>query len=195
MKSHPGSIEIQRIFLRHLEFASSEVYEGGDPPDLKVDFRYTKSFPDPGRLEATVTVIIEAGPPPHAFTLKAVMTGLFRKAGEGRPTLEAFAEFNAPAYLYPFLREAVASTLSKSSYPPLLLPPINLVEILGKRQVMIRCPETGKPLSTGLSMDAGSFESSTLENDSVECPHCGKTHTWSKEDAFLEGSLESRGES
>lgn len=48
-------------------------------------------------------------------------------------------------------------------------------------QVMIRCPETDKPLPTGIAMDKASFESSQMENNSVgPCPHYGENHTWSK---------------
>ncbi len=53
-------------------------------------------------------------------------------------------------------------------------------------QVMIRCPETGKPVATGMAMDRKSFDSATLERNSVQRPHCGKAHTWSKKDAWLQ---------
>lgn len=52
-------------------------------------------------------------------------------------------------------------------------------------QVMIRCPQTGKLVSTGIAMDKASFESSTLTNNSVKCPLCGNIHVWSKRDATL----------
>ncbi len=53
--------------------------------------------------------------------------------------------------------------------------------------VMITCPTTKKPLPTGIAMDKASFNSSTLTNNSVSCPHCGKMHVWSKKDAFHAG--------
>ena len=52
--------------------------------------------------------------------------------------------------------------------------------------VMIRCPETGKALPTDLVMTKSQFETSTLENNTVNCPHCGQNHTWSKDDVWLE---------
>lgn len=54
--------------------------------------------------------------------------------------------------------------------------------------VMIKCPTTGKPVPTGIGMDKGSFEGSSLTDNTVaSCPHCGADHTWSKSDAYLEG--------
>ncbi len=53
---------------------------------------------------------------------------------------------------------------------------------------MIRCPKTGKPLPTGIAADQSSFDSSQFVDNSVNCPHCGGTHTWNKPDAFFSES-------
>lgn len=53
--------------------------------------------------------------------------------------------------------------------------------------VMIKCPKTDEPLSTGISMPQASFDSSGFENNTVgPCPHCGDAHAWSKGDAYVE---------
>lgn len=54
---------------------------------------------------------------------------------------------------------------------------------------MIKCPDTGKPLATGFGMDKQSFESPGMvlkDNQVGPCPHCGGSHVWSKEDAWLQ---------
>ena len=51
---------------------------------------------------------------------------------------------------------------------------------------MIRCPDTKKLIPIGLSMDKHSFDASTLEDNTVRCPACGKDHTWSKSDVVFE---------
>lgn len=51
--------------------------------------------------------------------------------------------------------------------------------------LMITCPTTKKPVHTGFLMDKKSFETATLTNNSVSCSACGKTHTWSKKDAYV----------
>lgn len=50
--------------------------------------------------------------------------------------------------------------------------------------LMIKCPETGLPITTGISVDEKSFESSSFSGNQVDCPYCGKMHTWSKEDVI-----------
>ena len=49
--------------------------------------------------------------------------------------------------------------------------------------ISITCPTTGKPVSTGMTMEPESFYRSVLTGTSVKCPHCGITHIWSKVDA------------
>lgn len=51
---------------------------------------------------------------------------------------------------------------------------------------MIKCPKTGKPVPTGVVMDAASFATASLTGNRVKCPHCPETHRWDKKDAWLE---------
>jgi endogenous inhibitor of DNA gyrase (YacG/DUF329 family) len=56
-------------------------------------------------------------------------------------------------------------------------------------EVMIKCPDTGRSVATGIAMDRASFEdpANILENNMLgNCPVCGKDHVWSKMDAFLQ---------
>jgi endogenous inhibitor of DNA gyrase (YacG/DUF329 family) len=50
--------------------------------------------------------------------------------------------------------------------------------------VMIRCPETGEPVPTGVGMDFETFKHVTMRDNQVECASCGQMHTWQQEDAF-----------
>ena len=52
--------------------------------------------------------------------------------------------------------------------------------------ISIECPTTGKPVSTGMSMDRTSFYRSILTGNSVRCPHCERTHYWSKDHAIFD---------
>ena len=53
-------------------------------------------------------------------------------------------------------------------------------------RVMITCPETGKPIYTHWNLDWDSLESIGLDENQVECPKCGQTHTWQWQDADLD---------
>jgi hypothetical protein len=54
-------------------------------------------------------------------------------------------------------------------------------------RILIKCPNTGKLIYTGFSMDIDTFEASPIEEmDPIECPACRKSHRWAKRDAILE---------
>jgi hypothetical protein len=53
--------------------------------------------------------------------------------------------------------------------------------------VMIRCPKTENPVSTGIAMDKDSFDSSRLGYNLTDSSECGGRHTWSKGDAWVVG--------
>jgi hypothetical protein len=54
-------------------------------------------------------------------------------------------------------------------------------------RVMIRCPMTGRTISTGLAADPATWDTRPIDLNLVPCPECEQVHTWSKSDASLEG--------
>jgi RNase P subunit RPR2 len=56
-------------------------------------------------------------------------------------------------------------------------------------QLLIRCPETEKPLSTGINCSKKAYENASFHNRKVSCFHCGNEHNWSHEDAFFKDEL------
>ena len=56
-------------------------------------------------------------------------------------------------------------------------------------RVMIKCPQTGETVDTGVEMDREIWDSpaATLSSKRLdECPACGEEHTFSQREAFLE---------
>ena len=59
------------------------------------------------------------------------------------------------------------------------------------REVMIRCPETGEQISTGLPVPANALSPARV--NAVGCPHCGDLHIWSLADIDQHTPGERRG--
>ena len=54
-------------------------------------------------------------------------------------------------------------------------------------RILIKCPNTGKMIYTGYSMDPQIFELSPIEEmDPIQCPACHETHRWTKKQALFE---------
>jgi hypothetical protein len=51
--------------------------------------------------------------------------------------------------------------------------------------VMVRCPATGRELSTGVEMDAATFERLPDIRSRIKCSVCNLDHDWSTRDAWL----------
>ena len=52
--------------------------------------------------------------------------------------------------------------------------------------VMVRCPTTGRELSTGIQMDAATFEQLPDIRSKITCPICKLDHIWSTVEAWLD---------
>jgi hypothetical protein len=51
---------------------------------------------------------------------------------------------------------------------------------------MFRCPKTGRELSTGIEMDAATFEQLPDIRSRIKCPICNVDHIWSTSAAWLD---------
>jgi endogenous inhibitor of DNA gyrase (YacG/DUF329 family) len=54
----------------------------------------------------------------------------------------------------------------------------------------IKCPHTGKPISTGIETDPESFAHLPDTLAHVKCPECGLEHAWWTREAWLDNPNE-----
>ena len=49
----------------------------------------------------------------------------------------------------------------------------------------IRCPKTHEDVPTGIPVPTlSAFNTASFTRMTLQCPHCGDTHTWDRKDAF-----------
>ena len=54
-------------------------------------------------------------------------------------------------------------------------------------RIVIRCPETGETVPTGVVVpDTRSFDALLLPRRHLTCPSCGRQHAWTKDSAWVE---------
>jgi preprotein translocase subunit SecB len=130
-----NQIKYVSVVLTHLTFELNKKFKapaGGVPIDA--NFNVKRIFDEKKkRLIASLYIELFKKVKNAPFSLEATIEGTFECADF--EYLKKFSEVNAPAHLFPFLREIVANTSLKAGIPPLLLPPINLAAILaGKKK-------------------------------------------------------------
>ena len=61
------------------------------------------------------------------FSVKIKMIGVFEKHGETDLSIDDFARINAPAIIYPYIREHLSSLTTKAAVGTILLAPYNFI--------------------------------------------------------------------
>lgn len=71
----------------------------------------------------------------NIVSAKVVYSGTFKKVGENTDEeLNNFLNINAPAIIFPFVREVVASLTAKAMVGAILLQPVNFVKLYNKKK-------------------------------------------------------------
>jgi hypothetical protein len=64
----------------------------------------------------------------------------------------------------------------------------NRAEARHMSRVMFNCPTTGKPVFSGIEMDASSFASGSIGPVTIRCSACSEIHQLKWEEGFLEAA-------
>ncbi len=113
--------------------ASFKMNQLGDPKEeISIDSRITIDHAwqeSSNSIKLTLTVNISGDNSP--FNLDVTMGGIFtfKAAISEKDQIDHVAEINCASILFPFLRETVADLTRRAGFTPLLLPPVNFVDI------------------------------------------------------------------
>jgi preprotein translocase subunit SecB len=133
-----SGINFRAIFVTKMDFEMFPLQEMGKH---SVAFHLQNEFiKDTGKLESILTAKFDSQEPSaeKAFRLEVSVTGLFEEMPESALTIQQFAEVQAAALLFPYLREAVTTITSKSPVGPIILPPINVPALLKSGDPVIK---------------------------------------------------------
>ncbi|AKX93417.1 protein translocase subunit secB [Moorella thermoacetica] len=130
------SIESHLIFrgykVLYLSYKLNQNFKSQKNKSIPLDFKVrTESTVDETNNEITVDLfcnIFEEGPEKdNPFHLKVNLRGWFKASSSvEKNELYRYAEINAPAILFPFLRTVVSSVTMAANVPPVILPLVNI---------------------------------------------------------------------
>jgi hypothetical protein len=60
---------------------------------------------------------------------------------------------------------------------------------LNMKSLLVRCPSTSKLTDTGRTIDEKCWSTAKVKTQKFTCAHCGKVHTWAKQDVILGRSI------
>ena len=122
-KKQPG-ISFDDIILKELAFSRKKGYS--DRPELNMRLESNVSFsPDEDRLVYEMSC--EVKDEKEFFYVRCTMIGFFSVIeGEENMGLREYSNLNAPAAIFPYIRETIASVTTRAGIPPVIIPPTNL---------------------------------------------------------------------
>jgi preprotein translocase subunit SecB len=104
-------------------------------PMSETDFEVTLRLE--GKAEAPGLVL---------YSFELVFCGVFRLMNVPADSLQPFVMIECPRLLFPFAREIVATAVRNGGFPPLLLNPIDFVDLYRQR-VAAQAPPPAQPLN------------------------------------------------
>ncbi|MCX7091328.1 MAG: protein-export chaperone SecB [Legionellales bacterium] len=120
---------IQRIYNKNLSFETTQtpaVFQKKWEPELNVELNTTHTELEKNIYEVTLTVTATVKNAQEiAFLVEVQQAGIFTIEGTSPEQLQHILESFCPNILFPYVRETISSLVSKGSFPPLMLAPIN----------------------------------------------------------------------
>lgn len=101
-------------------------------PPCGASYTHEVRKPASGRNRLICRLALEFDPkaPKAAFWAKVVYEAVYSFGEDIELDVGVFADGIAPAHMYPFIREHIATLTGKGRFPPLLLPPVNISRLL-----------------------------------------------------------------
>lgn len=150
------SFNIQRIYTKDISFEtpnSPAIFQKEWKPEVKLDLdtRSNKLTDDVYEVVLSLTVTAKLGEE-TAFLAEVQQAGIFSISGLEENQMAHSVGSYCPNILFPYAREAIASLVSRGTFPQLNLAPVNF-DALFAQYVQARQEEATKA-SEGQSADA-----------------------------------------
>jgi preprotein translocase subunit SecB len=136
---HPG-IALKRIDLTHLRLDERETgsEQGTAQWEPIADFKFDIDRSVDDRLWARCKVTLQDFAPGVPIRLEAELRAEFVVIpGQHHLPLLSFAQVQAPAFMFPFIRELIADVTKRTAYGAFYLPAMNMHALVGRQSTTL----------------------------------------------------------
>ncbi|MEM0992724.1 MAG: protein-export chaperone SecB [Bacteroidota bacterium] len=123
-----STIRLETIFLSESTFKRGNINNESSLDEYGMQVALN-SIDQSDNTETTVVVELGEANSPDALYMKVAMVGVFKKTGETPLTDNEFKNINAPAIIYPYIRQHVRSISLDAAIKPILLPLVNFQKL------------------------------------------------------------------
>jgi preprotein translocase subunit SecB len=130
---------IQKIYLKDMSLEipnAPQIFLEQEAPQIDVNIHNeARPLGQPGLFEVVLTVTVTAKlKDKTVFLVEAAQAGIFEIVNVPSPDLDAVLGIVCPNTLLPYAREAVASTVTRAGFPPVVLQHMSFETIYQQRQ-------------------------------------------------------------
>ena len=120
---------IQRLYIKNSSFETTQtpaIFQKKWEPELNLELNTNHTELEANTYEVTLTVTATVkNKEETAFLVEVQQAGVFTVNGPDSEQLNHILGSFCPSILFPYVRETVSSLVTKGSFPPLVLSPIN----------------------------------------------------------------------
>ena len=125
-EQQPAVFGIQKIYLKDMSLEipnAPQIFLERETPQVDINIHSeARPLEAPGLFEAVLTVTVTAKlKEKTVFLVEAAQAGIFEIRNVSQPDLDAVLGIVCPNTLLPYAREAVASTVTRAGFPPVVL--------------------------------------------------------------------------
>ena len=145
---------VQRIYLKDLSFETPQgvaAFQKQWQPKVSQDLNTKSRKVGEGVYEVALRLTITVTDGEETiYLIEVEQAGLFTIQGIEGQQLTQVINTTCPSMLFPYARETIDSTLTKGSFPPLMIPPINFDALFASavQQAEAQAEETTEPTET-----------------------------------------------
>lgn len=140
---------VRRIYTKDISFESPNAphifNEEKWTPEVNMSLQNQALMLGDGLHEVTIstTVTVKLGER-TAYLVEVKQSGEFQTTGFEGEELRELLGIYCPGLLYPYLREAVSSLVSRGGFPPLILAPVNFESLYRQHQQNLQQQQQGE---------------------------------------------------
>jgi preprotein translocase subunit SecB len=128
-KSAGPNFSVQRLYLKDLSFETPQgpaAFQKQWKPKVNQDLSTKSEKMDDSTYEVSLRITVTVKDEEETiYLIEVEQAGLFTITGIEGPQLAQVLNVTCATMLLPYARETIDSTLTKGSFPPLMIPPIN----------------------------------------------------------------------
>jgi preprotein translocase subunit SecB len=128
---------IEKIYVKDLSLEvpnAPQVFLERDQPRIDVQLSTEANPVDDGHHEVLLSVTITATVKDKTmFLVEAKQAGIFQVRNLPRESLDLVLAITCPNILFPYVRETVSDSITRSGFPPFLLAPVNFEALYQQR--------------------------------------------------------------